>query len=75
VLLLDLFLVLLPEEHPLWIDPVSSLAMALLMGVLIIVALNADPLTVVSEARRSAAHVDWARTRAVIPLVVGTTVS
>ena len=72
VLVLDLFLVLLPEEHPLWIDLVSSVAFALLMGILMMVALNADPLTVVSAARRSATPVDWARARAVIPLVVGT---
>ncbi len=75
VLFLDLLLVLLPEEHPLWIDLVASLAFALLMGILMMVALNADPLTVVSAARRSATPVDWARARAVIPLMIGTIAS
>jgi hypothetical protein len=75
VLFLDLLLVLLPEEHPLWIDLVASLAFALLMGILMMVALNTDPLTVVSAARRSATPVDWARARAVIPLMIGTIAS
>lgn len=75
LLLLDLVLVFLPEEHPLWIDLVSSVAIAVLVGVLMILALNADPRTVVSGARRSAAPVDWARARAVVPLAVGTLVS
>jgi hypothetical protein len=69
---IDVFLVLLPEGHPLWIDLASSVALATLMGILMMVSLNADPLTLFSSVRRSAEQTDWARVRAVIPLVIGT---
>ncbi|MFI5507558.1 hypothetical protein ACIA48_08830 [Mycobacterium sp. NPDC051804] len=72
VVCIDVFLVLLPEDHPLWIDLTSSLALAMLMGLLMMVSLNGDPLTLFSAARRTAAPTDWARVRAVVPLVVGT---
>ena len=72
VVCIDVFLVLLPEDHPLWIDLSSSLALAILMGLLMMVSLNGDPLTLFSAARRAAAPTDWARVRAVVPLVVGT---
>ena len=68
----DVFLVLLPEHHPLWIDLASSVALATLMGILMMVSLNGDPLTLFSRVRRSAEQTDWARVRAVIPLVIGT---
>ena len=68
----DVFLVLLPEDHSLWIDLVSSVALATLMGILMMVSLNGDPLTLSSRARRSAEKTDWARVRAVVPLVIGT---
>jgi hypothetical protein len=68
----DVFLVLLPEDHSLWIDLVSSVALAALMGILMMVSLNGDPLTLFSRARRSAEKTDWARVRAVVPLVIGT---
>ena len=68
----DVFLVLLPEDHSLWIDLVSSVALATLMGILMMVSLNGDPLTLFSRARRSAETTDWARVRAVVPLVIGT---
>ena len=68
----DVFLVLLPEGHPLWIDLVSSVALATLMGILMMVSLNGDPLTLFSRVRRSAEPTDWARARAVVPLVIGT---
>ena len=68
----DVFLVLLPEGHSLWIDLVSSVALATLMGILMMVSLNGDPLTLFSRARRSAEKTDWARVRAVVPLVIGT---
>ena len=67
-----MFLCLLPEEHSLWIDLVSSVALAALMGILMMVSLNGDPLTLFSRVRRSAAPTDWARVRAVVPLVIGT---
>lgn len=72
VVCIDVFLVLLPEDHPLWIDLASSLVLAILMGLIMMVSLNGDPLTLVSAARRAAAPTDWARVRAVVPLVVGT---
>ena len=72
VVCIDVFLVLLPEDHPLWIDLASSLALAILMGLLMMVSLNGDPLTLFSATRRAAAPTDWARVRAVVPLVVGT---
>jgi hypothetical protein len=72
VVSLDVFLVLLPEDHPLWIDLASSVALATLMGILMMVSLNGDPLTLFSRVRRSAEQTDWARVRAVVPLVIGT---
>jgi hypothetical protein len=72
VVVLDAFLVLQPEQHPLWVDMTSSVVLGTLMGCLMMVALNADPLTLFSRARRAAAPTDWARVRAVVPLVVGT---
>ena len=72
VVCIDVFLVLLPEDHPLWVDLASSVALATLMGILMMVSLNADPLTLVSRARRTAEPTDWARVRAVVPLVIGT---
>jgi hypothetical protein len=52
------FLILLPEQHSLWIDLASSLAVAALMGILMMVSLNADPLTLFSGIRRSAEPTD-----------------
>ncbi|MDT5153560.1 MAG: hypothetical protein QOI01_5293 [Mycobacterium sp.] len=72
VVFLDVMLCLLPEDHPLWLDLSFSVALATLMGILMAVSLNADPLTLFSRVRRSAAPTDWARVRAVVPLVVGT---
>jgi hypothetical protein len=72
VVCIDVFLVLLPEDHPLWIDLASSAALAIIMGLLMMVSLNGDPLTLFSGARRSAEPTDWARVRAVFPLVIGT---
>ncbi len=72
VVCLDVFLVLIPEDHPLWVDFASSVTFAVLMGIVMMVSLNADPLTLFSGARRSAAPTDWARVRAVVPLVIGT---
>lgn len=72
VVVLDVLLCLLPEPHPLWIDLLVSATLAVMMGILMIVSLNADPLTLVRRARRTALPVDWMRVRAVVPLVVGT---
>jgi hypothetical protein len=72
VVVVDVTLCLLPEEHSLWIDLTFSVTLAVLMGILMAVSLNADPLTLVSGARRSEAPADWARVRAVVPLVIGT---
>ncbi|WP_006245782.1 hypothetical protein [Mycolicibacterium tusciae] len=72
VVCIDVFLVLLSEEHPLWIDLASSAALAIVMGLLIMVSLNADPLTLVSASRRAQRPTDWVRVRAVVPLAIGT---
>ena len=72
VVCIDVFLVLLPEEHPLWIDLASSAALAIIMGLLMMVSLNGDPLTLVSSARRAEEPTDWVRVRAVVPLAIGT---
>lgn len=72
VVCIDVVLCLLPEDHALWIDFVFSVALAVLMGTLMALALNANPLTLFSRGRRDAAPTDWARVRAVVPLVVGT---
>jgi hypothetical protein len=72
VVCLDVVLCLLPEDHSLWIDLAFSVALAALMGILMALSLNADPLTLFSRVRRSAAPTEWARVRAVVPLVIGT---
>lgn len=72
VISIDVLLVILPEEHPLWIDLVSSAALAIVMGLLMMVSLNGDPLTLVSAARRAQRPTDWVRVRAVVPLAIGT---
>ncbi|WP_019969295.1 hypothetical protein [Mycobacterium sp. 141] len=72
VVTLNVFLCLLPESHSLWIDFVSSIAFATIMGLLMAVSLNADPLTLVSATRRSTLPTDWARVRPIVPLMVGT---
>jgi hypothetical protein len=67
---IDVVLVLLPEDHPLSADFAFSIALATLMGLVMMVSLNADPLTLFSRDRRIAKPLDWARVRAVVPLVV-----
>lgn len=61
------------------ISPVSirvgllvSTIYAATMGLIMAVSLNADPLTLISSARRAALPTDWVRVRAVVPLVLGT---
>lgn len=75
VVFLDVLLCLLPEEHSLWIDLMSSLGFAVVMGILIAVCINADPLTLWRSPLRRQRPADWARVRAVVPLVIGTLVS
>jgi hypothetical protein len=72
VVSLDVLLCLLPEDHPLWIDLAASVSFAAVMGILMTVSLNADPLTLFSRERRLAAPTDWVRVRAIVPLMVGT---
>lgn len=72
VIAVDVILVLLPEDHPLWIDFSASVTLAVLMGIVMMVSLNADPLTLFDGDRRSADPTAWARVRAVVPLVIGT---
>lgn len=42
------------------------------MGLTMAASLNADPLTLLSTARQVALPTDWARVRAIVPLVLGT---
>jgi hypothetical protein len=72
VVILDVVLCLLPEQHSLWIDFACSIAMAGLMGALMALSLNADPATLCSPRRRREALADWLRVRAIVPLVIGT---
>ena len=55
VVVLDVVLCLLPEDHSLWIDLFASVAFAGIMGILMAVSLNADPVTLFSRSRRSEA--------------------
>ncbi|MGO4446226.1 hypothetical protein AB4Z42_23025 [Mycobacterium sp. 2YAF39] len=71
VIVFDVVLALLPEGHPLWIDMAASVTFATLMGIVMMASLNADPLTLFSGRRRAAAPTDWARARAMVPLVIG----
>lgn len=71
VVALDVFLIFAPEEHPVWIDLASSVGFAVLVGILMMVSLNGDPLTLVSRTRRVDASRDWARVRPAVPLIVG----
>ena len=71
VIVFDVVLALLPEDHPLWMDMAASVTLASLMGIVMMVSLNADPLTLFSGRRRAAAPTDWARARAMVPLVIG----
>lgn len=53
-------------------DVVTASIYAVAVGVTMSAALNADPLALFSSARRVAKPRDWARVRAIVPLVVGT---
>lgn len=53
------------------IDVLTATVYAAAMGLTMAAALNADPLTLVSTGRRVALPVDWARVRAIVPLVLG----
>jgi hypothetical protein len=61
----------LPERGPVWIDALSSLLLAVAMGVLMMSSLNADPLTLFSSRKRTAMARDWLRASAVVPLIIG----
>jgi hypothetical protein len=53
------------------LDVLTVTVYAAAMGVTMAVSLNADPLTLLSSGRRVALPIDWARVRAIVPLVVG----
>jgi hypothetical protein len=53
------------------VDVLTASIYAAAMGFAMAASLNADPLTLLSSARRVALPVDWARARAIVPLVVG----
>lgn len=54
------------------LDVVTATVYAAAMGLTIVSSLNADPLTLLDAGRRVRLPVDWARVRAIVPLVVGT---
>ena len=54
------------------IDVVTASVYAVAMGVTMSSALNADPLALLRTTRRVALSRDWARVRAIVPLVLGT---
>jgi hypothetical protein len=54
------------------LDLLVATVYAAAMGWTMAASLNADPIALVSTARRVASPTDWVRVRAVVPLVVGT---
>src|SRR5690349_3890248 len=53
-------------------DVLIATGYAAAMGLTMAASLNADPLTVLSTARQVTLPTDWARVRAIVPLVLGT---
>lgn len=72
LILLDAVLSELPFMPSVWVLVAAAIVIAASMGVLMATSLNADPRTLLSAERRAAHPTDWRRTRAVVPLVVGT---
>ena len=68
----DLVLLASGEAITVWGDLVAATLFVAAMGILLISALNGDPDTVLSPARRRERPADWIRARSVIPLIVGT---
>jgi hypothetical protein len=54
------------------LDVLTATVYAVAMGFTMAASLNADPLALFSTARRVALPTDWARVRAIVPLVFGT---
>ena len=54
------------------VDVLTATIYAAAMGFTIAASLNADPLTLINGERRLRLPVDWARVRAIVPLVIGT---
>ncbi|HZA12341.1 hypothetical protein [Mycobacterium sp.] len=71
-LAVDLVLLAVGDVITVWGDLVASTLFVVAMGMLLISALNGDPETVLSPARRRARPPDWIRARSVVPLIVGT---
>lgn len=67
---IDVLKILAPES--IRIDLTTASVYAVAMGMTMAAALNADPLTLFSTARRVAMPTDWVRVRAIVPLVLGT---
>jgi len=72
VVLVGLDLIRLLPVHSIRVDVLSATCYAAAMGWTMAAAVNADPVTLVRTARRVAFPRDWARVRAIVPLVVGT---
>lgn len=71
ILASDLLLSLMGAHPPVWADQLLAVLLAVAMGLVLVSALNADPLTLVSARKRAEMPLDWQRVRAVVPLVIG----
>jgi hypothetical protein len=71
VVLLGVDVLRLVVAESIRIDLLSASVYAAAMGVTMAAALNADPVTLFSTARRVELQTDWVRARAVVPLVIG----
>lgn len=60
------------SEQSIQADLLTSSVYAAALGFTMAASLNADPLTLLSTARRVALPTDWVRVRAIVPLVFGT---
>jgi hypothetical protein len=72
VILLGVDVLRLVGLHSIRIDLLAATVYAMAMGLTMAASLNADPLTLLSAGRRVALPIDWARVRAIVPLVLGT---
>jgi len=72
VLLLGVDLVHLVSHESIRVDVLTATVYACALGLTTAASLNADPLTLVSTARRVNLPTDWVRVRAIVPLVLGT---
>jgi hypothetical protein len=68
----DVALLAAGEDASVWLDFAASTVFIVAMTMIMLSSLNADPLVLVSSAKRDAQPTDWLRARAVVPLIIGT---